>query len=121
LSSVQATVYVTHQAAASWAKSDVNDCLVYTRATVLPLTGNSRHCILTNVDHLQVDYERSRPRREAYILYGSSFPRSILVTSSGREDIRNKSFVSGVSARMKRGYYEETAVVEFRLYADLTS
>jgi len=32
-----------------------------------------------------------------------------------REDVRNKSCVSRVSASMSRGCYEETAVVEFRL------
>jgi len=39
----------------------------------------------------------------------------IFMREDSREDVRNKSCLSGVSARMSRGCYEETAVVEFRL------
>jgi len=77
-----------------------------------------RHDTRTNRQHYTAAVRRPTNQVSAWQAGRGSRPtRPTRTTCCGRpgEDVRNKSCMSGVSAKMLRGCYEE--VVEFSLYA----
>jgi len=83
--------------------------LLQVSSTTKSIHGNFAHVALCYV----VAFAKASSAQHTTIEWNSTGP---VFLEDPRDDVRNKS---GVSARISRRCYEETAVVEFKLYIEL--